>query len=494
VDSAACRVTHEIGARVSEEALVVLTVPAPLLDTARLLAIADGPIVAWSSPEPEPDGRAFSLLGWGEAARIDATGPARIAEVRARAARLFDTIRERRCSVQGGRVELSALEPPLSGARLLSPRLFGGLSFRPRPVRGAPRRSIDTDIDPGAPPWPAFHDASFVLPRWLYGRSGRAAFLRLAVPRDQEGDATERLAAMRARLEDLAARADAAPSPSERAEIISDGDAPSTTPEAWRAMVLDALARIRAGELEKVVGATLRRVTLAAPIDVAAMLRRLDVAYPDCARFAFQRGRATFLGASPERLVTVRGLCVEADALAGSARRGGPQGDAAAARALLESGKDRREHALVVSAVASALRPRCRALHVPEAPVVRSLRNVHHLHTPIEGDLARPAHVLELVELLHPTPAVSGSPRDAAAAWIASREAAPRGWYAGAVGWFDESGDGSFAVAIRSGLVEGEKAWIYTGAGLVEGSDPDAELAETRVKQAPFLAALGLSP
>jgi menaquinone-specific isochorismate synthase len=131
---------------------------------------------------------------------------------------------------------------------------------------------------------------------------------------------------------------------------------------------------------------------------------------------------------------------------------------------------------------------------VPEVPIVRSLRNVHHLWTPIVGDLARPAHVLDLVELLHPTPAVCGWPRDAAMAWIASREAVSRGWYAGAVGWFDQVGDGSFAVAIRSGLFEGREAWIYAGAGLVEGSEPEAELAETRVKQTPILAALGLLP
>jgi isochorismate synthase EntC len=103
-------------------------------------------------------------------------------------------------------------------------------------------------------------------------------------------------------------------------------------------------------------------------------------------------------------------------------------------------------------------------------------------------------HVLDLVRALHPTPAVCGTPRDAAIRWIASHEPETRGWYAGAVGWFDAAGDGAFSVAIRSGVLTRQEAWLYAGAGIVEGSDPALEYAEARVKQAPMLTALGFLP
>ncbi len=142
----------------------------------------------------------------------------------------------------------------------------------------------------------------------------------------------------------------------------------------------------------------------------------------------------------------------------------------------------------------AALEPLASKLRVPAAPVVRTLRNVHHLWTPISATLARPTHVLDLVRALHPTPAVCGTPREAAIRWIAAHEPATRGWYAGAVGWFDAEGDGAFTVAIRSGVLARREAWLYAGAGIVEGSDAALEYAETRVKQAPMLAALGLVP
>ncbi len=114
-----------------------------------------------------------------------------------------------------------------------------------------------------------------------------------------------------------------------------------------------------------------------------------------------------------------------------------------------------------------------------------------HLHTPVVGELARPVHVLDLVEALHPTPAVGGLPRAEALAWIAAREGGDRGWYAGPVGWFDGHGDGEFAVAIRSALLAGDRARIYAGAGVVADSNAEAELAETELKQRAMLSALG---
>jgi len=464
-----------------------LAVEVPAVDPARLIPLAEGPRIVWRSPEPERDGRVWSILGWGEAARLDASGPDLFGEVRRFAARLFASVREGSSGPKDG---------GFSFASALTPRLFGGVSF---PSHLAPARPGDVERAAG-PPWRAFADASFSMPKWLYAVSGGRALLQVVARGDRLDEAAGELATMVLAVEaieviaahlPIGSTSEARGEPPSGKDRSEEDALASTDPDLWRSMVLDALARIRAGELEKVVCASARRVTLADPPSLDAVIDRLSQAYPDCHVFAIERELTAFVGATPERLVALRGLSVETDALAGSIRRE-PGSDEEARKKLLASDKDRREHALVVAAIDAALRPRCRALHVPQNPVVRSLRNVHHLHTPIEGDLAQAGHVLDLVEILHPTPAVCGSPRDAAITWISEHEPAPRGWYAGALGWFDEAGDGSFSVAIRSALLAGQEAWLFAGAGIVEGSDPAAELAETRVKQAPMLAALGV--
>ncbi|APR78395.1 Isochorismate synthase [Minicystis rosea] len=450
-------VQHAIGELAASAApLVAITVPAPVvpIDTAACAALGE-PVLRWDSPVPESGGRAFSFVGFGESARVEGNGEARFEEIRRGADELFARLAERRHPE-------AAFAPP--------PRLFGGLAFRAEPMRAAP--------------WSAFRDASFALPRWLYGTDGERAFLRSVTPRAEIVGAQTIEGALAA----LAAGGDRAPH-AEATEALLE----RTSPEVWGAMIDDALARIRAGEMTKVVPMALCKVVARAALDPAAVLARLGALYPECVRFAFQRGDAVFLGASPERLVQKSGLAVEADALAGSAPRR-PEADARAASALLESDKDRREHRVVVDAIESALSPLARELRVPSVPVVRTLRNVHHLWTPITATLARPLHVLDLVRTLHPTPAVCGTPREAAIRWIAAHEPAPRGWYAGAVGWFDAAGDGAFSVAIRSGVLSRREAWLYAGAGIVEGSDAALEYAETRTKQAPMLAALGLLP
>ncbi|MFO0761116.1 MAG: isochorismate synthase [Byssovorax sp.] len=446
--------------------LGVIAVPAPLVDPDDLLdrvhreRASGEPLLLWDAPSREPGREAHTFLGWGEAARIEGHGDARFTELRDGARALFASITEHR--------------HPALGA-LPSVRLFGGLSFRPELDRPAA--------------WVPFGDASFALPRWLYARAGDQAFLRLAVRR---GEPLAR-ASIEAAFALLGAPDRAAPPAEPPAPRDVAIDRPS--PASWGALVDDALARIRAHELEKVVPAALCHVASSRDLDAAAALRRVHAAYPECARFAFQRGGGTFLGASPERLVARTGDRVEVDGLAGSRGRGRtPEADARAASALLASDKDRREHALVVQAIERALAPLARRVDVPSTPVLRSLHNVHHLWTPIHAVIDRPTHVLDLVELLHPTPAVCGAPRPAAIAWIAAHEPMPRGWYAGAVGWLDAHGDGDFAVAIRSGLLAGREAWLYAGAGIVEGSDPGAEYAETGIKHGPMLAALGVVP
>jgi len=209
-------------------------------------------------------------------------------------------------------------------------------------------------------------------------------------------------------------------------------------------------------------------------------------------------GAGTLVAATPERLVRRDGDVVRCDALAGTIILPSRPGSSApisatheAGAALLASAKDRWEHDLVVRAIREALEGAGAIVDPPASPGVRVLRHVLHLCTPFRAMLREPRHVLELAARLHPTPAVGGTPTAVAADWIAAREPAPRGWYASPVGWFDLDGNGELAVAIRSGVLVGDRAHLWTGAGIVAGSDPERELAETESKLRAMLGALG---
>ncbi len=268
----------------------------------------------------------------------------------------------------------------------------------------------------------------------------------------------------------------------------------SLAPATWKTIVADAIADLRAGVLEKVVLARAVQLRSAEPFDTAATLDMLRRNYPHTFVFAVARGGRTFLGASPERLVALRDGHVAASALAGSAPRGStPAEDAALATSLLQSVKDRAEHAFVVNMIISALAEYCDQVQAPTIPGIMRVRNVQHLFTPITARLRPGYDIFDLVARLHPTPAVGGKPSQAALAWIRAREQLDRGWYAAPVGWVDARGDGEFAVALRSALVGRREATLFAGCGIVAASDPERELAETRIKLRAMLEALGAS-
>ena len=427
------------------DALCVLTRPAPRVPVEAFLGLPlDGERMLWDTG----DGWAFA--GRGAAARIEAWGDGRFSEARAQGERVFASLLD--------------LEP----AAAPKMRMFGGLSFQPQGV--AP------------PPWTGFADASFVLPRWTYCVSKDEAFVRVVAPPSELRAIEDRLATIMHALEATPPRATMPPPNGARLIEMER--------TVWDELVLGALRSIRSRELEKVVAARRSAVTLHAPIDLPAALGRMRRLEPTCTRFALEREGGVFLGATPERLAVLRGLRVEVDALAGSI----PRRDEGEEAELLASDKDQREHALVVDGIRAALAGFCDQIDAPGTPQVRTLRAVHHLWTPITAALRAPTHVLDLVAAVHPTPAVCGLPRERARGWIATHEPTPRGWYASPVGWFDAAGEGQFAVAIRSALVKGTDAWLFAGAGIVEGSDPGLEYKETGVKQTTMLKALGVSP
>jgi menaquinone-specific isochorismate synthase len=255
-------------------------------------------------------------------------------------------------------------------------------------------------------------------------------------------------------------------------------------PDWYRRAVATALGEIARGDYRKVVLARARRLTTAEPFHPLGVLNHLRQRFPGCYAFSVANGRGqSFIGASPERLVRVAGGRMHTEALAGSAPRGkSASEDAALARALLQSEKDLREHQLVLGSIARRVADLGLALEHAPQPRLLALANVQHLHTPVSAALPDGVHLLDLVGRLHPTPAVGGTPRDAAVAALGRLEPFPRGLYAGTCGWVDHRGGGEFFVGLRSALVDGCTATAYAGAGIVAGSDPDREFAETELK------------
>lgn len=264
--------------------------------------------------------------------------------------------------------------------------------------------------------------------------------------------------------------------------------APAMPHMDWCSLVDKALGEIETGRLQKVVLAREVRVEANRPIPRPLVLERLRSLYPSCTVFA----AGGFVGASPELLVRRQGALVESHPLAGTvARSGDAQTDDRLAAALLSSPKARAEHAMVTDVIATALAALCDDLQVPAVPSLLHLRNVTHLATRIAGRLRDPApSALACARGLHPTPAVSGLPVDEACRWLAASEQLDRGHFAGPVGWVDRNGDGCFVVGIRSAELDGHRARLFAGAGIVAGSVPEDELVETQLKLQALLAAV----
>ncbi len=260
----------------------------------------------------------------------------------------------------------------------------------------------------------------------------------------------------------------------------------------YQQAVAQALTEIARGDYEKIVLARAQRLTTAEEFHPLGVLNHLRQHYPSCYAFSVANGTGqSFIGASPERLVRVAGGRMHTEALAGSAPRGeSASEDAAFARALLQNDKDLREHRIVIGSIARRVADLGIKLEHAGQPRVLGLANVQHLHTPISATLPEGVHILDLVERLHPTPAVGGTPRTPAVAAIARLEGFERGLYAGPIGWVDHRGGGEFFVGLRSALIDGRTATAYAGAGIVAGSVPENEFAETELKFKALVEAL----
>ncbi len=443
----------------SDLRLVSLSQAAPGLEAQAFLRCSEGQERFYWRDANSP----LILAGFGSAAELKAWGGRRFREIERQARRLFD------------QAWLRHLSP------LAIPRLFGGFAFR-------------DDFVPDNT-WAAFYPAHFILPHFQLAQRAAESWLTINTlvpveedPEQSEADLRQALAARYAWL--LACSgAGVEAGPVCPAPIDLRYPMPAAT---WNAMVGDAVRQMQAGKFRKVVLARASEIHCGGPIQVGRALQHLDEQYPGCYRFLFEpQPRHAFFGASPELLVSVAGTELSTMALAASIRRGKtPAEDAQLAAHLLNDQKERYEHQLVAQELRRRLLPQTRQLSLPPVPEVLRLRNIQHLYTPVKGRLKRPAGVLRVLASLHPTPALGGSPRHLAMDYIRQAEPVPRGWYAAPIGWLGPDLDGVFAVAIRSAIVQEQRAWLYAGAGIVAASLAEQEWKETELKFRPILQAL----
>jgi isochorismate synthase len=438
----------EKGVRRRRRALISVTVETDLKDPCAAVfasRLASDPWFCWEQPDRE-----FALAGLGAAQTATSRGRERFADV------------ARQCLGTGGD---AILEQPPGLPAGAGPVWLGGFAFAPD--------------GGGSSSWSSLPPASMTLPELSLCRSGDRAFLTVNAVVVPGEDAEARAAALAARLGGL--RDEPLPlldpHPTARTKIRS-----ARPPGEFERSVQAATERIGAGEMEKVVLAREVVVSAAAAHDPAALFGAMRVQFPSCFCFCAGTPEAAFIGASPELLVRRSGASASTVALAGSTRRSSdPAVDDHLGEQLLRSDKNRREQRIVADRIVRALRPHAVWVEAAAEPEIVKVANIQHLATPVIAQLADPRSAIELAGLLHPTPAVGAEPPTAIAA-IAELEQMDRGWYAGPVGWMDATEDGEFCVALRSALLRDREAHLFAGVGVVAGSEPVAELAETEVK------------
>jgi menaquinone-specific isochorismate synthase len=353
-------------------------------------------------------------------------------------------------------------------------RYYGGWAFDP-----------DQSLDDG---WDAFGTHRFVLPRFeLRTEASETATLacNLIMPHDGR-----RIEAILNAVDRLVWPAGAAPV--DLPAAVARTNRPRR--DAWLRMVRWALEQIDDDALDKVVLARRSTFDFLNTLAPADLLHRLHATTPNCFHFLFQPADATaFIGASPERLVSRCGDRVRTEAVAGTRSRGdSARADAALRDELLESEKDRREHAFVADAIRQRLEALCTAVEQDRAASEMRLARGRHLRSEFQGHLRDDVSTFDVLRALHPTPAIGGVPTEAAVRAIRNQEPFARGWYAGPVGWIGPD-EAEFAVAIRSGLVRDNTLALYSGAGIVDGSVPEAEWDEIEQKIGDFAAVIDLA-
>ncbi|WLD92479.1 isochorismate synthase MenF [Alkalihalobacillus sp. AL-G] len=401
----------------------------------------------------------IQMVGLGEAVRLDVHGSERFEKINS----CWQSILENR--IENERINYIPGTGPL---------LMGGFSFDP--------------IKEKTPLWVNFPDASFVLPSYLYTVTDQKAFLTQNILVDADADLNELFnRSMEEQAEILTSIPEVFSTPSSLSYRLTDIE-----PEEWKNTIQNTTDLIKQGEVDKVVLAREVFVNSSGPISVYDTLVHLREHQKHSFVFAIERAGQCFVGASPERLVQKQDGEILSTCLAGSIRRGEtPREDDQLGDELLSDMKNREEHAFVVRMILEAFEQVSTSVQVPSEPTLYKGRDIQHLYTPVVVKEAKDIPLLEIVNKLHPTPALGGFPQKKSVEVIRDEERLDRGWYSAPVGWIDYLDQGEFAVGIRSALLSDKHASLFAGCGIVADSDPESEYEETLIKLRPMLHALG---
>ncbi|ONK23997.1 hypothetical protein BLX87_07795 [Bacillus sp. VT-16-64] len=353
------------------------------------------------------------------------------------------------------------------------PLLFGGFSFDPY--------SIKEEL------WQPFGDALFYLPKFMLTALNGDCFMTVNLLENKEHEEAARLHAEK-EIEELISHP-----MNENEHHVSSSllYKEEHSVGEWLTSVRDVVNLIKETKVEKVVLSRKMRLVFSNPPAPEEVLQNLNSQQPNSFIFAIESGERCFVGASPERLVKKSGNTIFSASLAGSiGRNKDPEEDLKLGQTLITDEKNLHEHALVVEMIKNALAPHCKSMEVPKHPELLKTPYIQHLYTPVKGTAKSSTSIFQLVEKLHPTPALGGVPTDKALELIREKEMMDRGLYAGPIGWTDFRGNGEFIVAIRSGLMKQDEAYLYAGCGLVADSNPEEELKETSMKFEPMLLAM----
>ena len=357
----------------------------------------------------------------------------------------------------------------------MEPVLFGGFSFDPKRV--------------GNSEWNGFPSAHFVVPSFqLTIKNGVTTIsINLVTESENAADQFDQLRDERDRLIHIS-------------QVNEFGSLPKPTvlsieeraKEQYMKAVAEVTAQIRSGEAEKVVIARSVKLNFATNVPPVSALHHISSEQQESYHFGLQKEGQLFFGATPERLIEVSDGRAYSASVAGSIGRGKTAvEDRELGEELLNDKKNREEHNYVVNMISRVFDNFCTDILMPTLPKLMKVRDIQHLFTPIEGKIEKGTDIFSLVKALHPTPAMGGVPHDTSRAIIREQENMDRGYYAAPIGWTDTKGNGEFAVAIRSGLLDGDSAYLYAGGGIVADSVAEEEYEETWVKFRPVLRALG---
>ncbi len=357
----------------------------------------------------------------------------------------------------------------------MNPILFGGFTYDPQ----SKKDSV----------WNRFESAHFVVPSFQLSIKNGKTTISINLVTEKE-DAVKEFDALRVERDKLIHIAQL-----NEFEVLSKPQVIAVEEiekERYLKAVKDVTCKIKNGEADKVVIARSVKLNFQEPVQSACALHHISNEQQESYHFGLEKEGQLFFGASPERLIEIRDGKAYSACVAGSIKRGKTaEEDRELGKELLQDSKNREEHQYVVDMITNVFSNECTRVKVPKSPTLLKIRDIQHLLTPVEGVLNKETDIFGLVKALHPTPALGGVPTRLAMEIIREEEDMDRGYYAAPIGWTDAAGNGEFAVAIRSALLDGDTAHLFAGGGIVADSEPITEYEETWVKFRPVMRALG---